>query len=107
MSWLRYKGRSCYGFLCCCCLVQVLSNSFVTSWTIAYQAPLFMPFSRKEYWNGLPFPSPGDLPYPGVEPAPPALATREAPGFLFKMHFFYSTDKLLDANQGNCSSYST
>ena len=84
MSWLRYKGKSCYGFLCCCCLVQVISNSFVTSWTITCQAPLFMPFSRKEYWNGLPFPSPGDLPYAGVEAAPPALASRffttEPPG---------------------------
>ena len=44
---------------------------------IAHQAPLSMEFSRQEYWNGLPFPSPGDLPHPGIEPAslvPPALA---------------------------------
>ena len=41
---------------------------FVIPWTVAYQAPLSMGFSRQEYWNGLPFPSPGDLPYPGIEP---------------------------------------
>ena len=42
-------------------------------WTVAYQAPLFMGFSRQEYWSGLPFPSPGDLPNPGTEPGSPAL----------------------------------
>ena len=41
---------------------------FVTPWTRAHQAPLSMEFSRLEYWSGLPFPSPGDLPYPGIEP---------------------------------------
>ena len=46
---------------------------FVTPWTVAYQAPLSMGFSRQEYWSGLPFPSPGDLPDPGIEPRSPAL----------------------------------
>ena len=46
---------------------------FVTPWTIAYQAPPSMGFSSQEYWSGLPFPSPGDLPYPGIEPWSPAL----------------------------------
>ena len=49
----------------------------VTLWTILYQAPLSMGFSRQEYWRGLPFPSPGDLPDPVIEPAflmSPALA---------------------------------
>ena len=41
---------------------------FATSWTVAYQAPQSMGFSRQEYWSGLPFPSPGDLPNPGIEP---------------------------------------
>ena len=41
---------------------------FVTPWTIAYQAPLSMGFSRQQYWSGLPFPSPGDLPHPGIKP---------------------------------------
>ena len=46
---------------------------FVTPWTVAHQAPLSMGFSRQDYWSGLPFPSPGDLPDPGVEPGSPAL----------------------------------
>ena len=40
---------------------------FATPWTVAYQTPPSMGFSRKEYWNELPFPSPGDLPNPGIE----------------------------------------
>ena len=42
-------------------------------WTVAYQAALSMEFSRQEYWSVLPFPSPGDLPDPGIEPRPPIL----------------------------------
>ena len=50
--------------------VKLLSRVqlFVTPWTVAYQAPLSMGFSRQEYWSGLPLPSPGDLPNPGIEP---------------------------------------
>ena len=48
---------------------------FVTPWTVAYQAPLSMGFSRQQYWSRLPFPSPGDLPDPGIEPGSPALQT--------------------------------
>ena len=55
---------------------SVVSNSFVNSWTTACQAPLSIEFPKQEYWNGLPFPSPGDLPYPGIKPASPALAGR-------------------------------
>ena len=47
---------------------------FATPWTVACQAPLSMGFSRQEYWSGLPFPSPGYLPYPGIKPVSPALA---------------------------------
>ena len=58
--------------------------TLVTPWTVACQAPLSMGFSRQEYWRGLPFPSPGDLPNLGIEPTSPALAgkffTIEAPG---------------------------
>ena len=46
---------------------------FVTPWTAAYQAPLSMEFSRQEYWSGLPFSTPGDLPDPGIEPRSPVL----------------------------------
>ena len=57
---------------------------FATPWTVAYQVPPSMGFSRQEYWSGLPFPSPGDLPDPGIEPESPALQadalTSEPPG---------------------------
>ena len=43
----------------------------VTPWTVAHQSPLSMGFSRQEYWSGLPFPSPGDLPNPGIKPMSP------------------------------------
>ena len=46
---------------------------FVTPWTVAYQVPPSMEFSRQEYWSGLPLPSPGNLPNPGIEPGYPAL----------------------------------
>ena len=50
--------------------VKLLScvRLFATPWTVAYQAPPSMEFSRQEYWSGLPFPSPGDLPDPGIKP---------------------------------------
>ena len=65
----------------CVCIFSclVLSDSLATPWTVALQAPLSMEFSRQEYWSGFPFPPPGDLPDPGVEPASlvsPALAGR-------------------------------
>ena len=60
--WQKNISESC----------QVMSNS-VTSWTIAWQAPLSMEFSRSEYWSGQPFPFPGDLPNPEIEPGSPAL----------------------------------
>ena len=46
---------------------------FATLWTVAYQAPPSVGFSRQEYWIGLPFPCPGDLPDPGIEPGSPTL----------------------------------
>ena len=47
---------------------------FATPWTIAFQVPLSMGFLRQEYWNGWLFPSPGNLPDPGIKPKSPALA---------------------------------
>ena len=67
-------------------LVQSLRcvRLFATPWTVAYQASQSIGFSRQEYWSGLPFPSPGDLPDPGIEPGSPALEsdalTSEPPG---------------------------
>ena len=56
-----------------------LVRVFVTTWTVARQAPLSIGFSRQEHWSGLPFPSPGDLPDPGFEPGPPALQADALP----------------------------
>ena len=57
--------------LSCVCL-------FVTPWTVARQAPLSMGLSRQEYWSGLPCPSPGHLPNPGIEPASPVSPALQA-----------------------------
>ena len=62
-----------------------MSGLFATLRTVAHQALLSMGFSRQEYWNGLPFPPPGDLPNPGIEPASPmspaeGFFTAEPPG---------------------------
>ena len=55
--------------------VKLLSRVqlFATPWTVAYRAPPSMEFCRQEYWSGLPFPSPGDLPDSGIEPGSPAF----------------------------------
>ena len=64
-----------------------MSDASVTPWTVACQASLSVGFPRQEYWSGLPFPPPGNLPDPGVEPASPASSaltgrffTTEPPG---------------------------
>ena len=63
---------------------SVMSNSFVTPWTVARQVPLSMGFPRPEYWSGLPFPSPGNLLDLRIESTSPALVveffTTEPPG---------------------------
>ena len=76
-----------------CASVKLLSRVrlFVIPWTVAYQAPPSMEFSRQEYWHGLPFPSPGDLPNPGIEPRSPTLQAdtlpSESPGkTVFKLY---------------------
>ena len=61
-----YAGRS------------IMSDT-VTPWIVAHQSPLSMGFSRQEYWSGLPFPSSGDLPDPGIEPGSPALQAHSLP----------------------------
>ena len=55
---------------------SLVSDSFATPWTVPHQAPLSMGFPRQEYWSGLPFPPPEDLPDPGIEPVSPTLAGR-------------------------------
>ena len=67
-------------------MLNVLSLShvrlFVTPWTAAYEDPPSMGFSRQKYWSGLPFPSPGDLPDPGIEPESPAWQADALPSKL-------------------------
>ena len=48
-----------------------MSDPFATPWAVTHQTPLFLGFLRQEYWSGLPFPSPGDLPDPGIKPTSP------------------------------------
>ena len=69
-----------YIIICVCC-VLLLSRVrlFVTTWTVAHQAPLFMGFSRHEYWSGLPCPPPGELPIPGIDPRSPTLQMDSLP----------------------------
>ena len=80
----------------------------MTPWTLAYQVPLSMGFSRQEYWSGLPFPSPGDLPNPGIEPGSPASQADALPslGTLVKIDFQFFVVKLLETqnslNLKNC-----
>ena len=57
------------------CLVM---SNFVALWTVAHQAPLSMGFSRQGYWSGLPFPTPGDLPDPRIEPVSPVSPALQA-----------------------------
>ena len=78
---------------------SVMSNSFVTPWTAAHQAPLYVEFSKQEYWRGLPFPPPGDLPNPGIEPmspASPALA-----GWFFTAESALITEVGINRKKGN------
>ena len=83
---LNWSDPSIYlrGFHCCCCLVAKPCPTLCDPMDCSPPAPLFMRFPRQEYWTGLLFPSPGDLPHPGTEPACPTLAggffTTEPPG---------------------------
>ena len=80
-------------FFLCCCLVSQSCWVLATPWTVTCQAPLSMGLPRQEYWSGLPFPSPRDLPHPGIEPESPALAggffTTKSPAKLI-FYFFYN-----------------
>ena len=67
----------------------VVSDSLQLHGLVAHQAPLSMRFSRKEYWSGLPFPSPGDLPHPVVEAMSPALAGLSNQGSPETQHTFH------------------
>ena len=83
-----YTGHTDFMKLLCRAVVQILLlllsyfscvRLFATPWTIAHLAPLSMGFSRQEHWSGLPFPSPWDLPDPGIKPESPALQADSLP----------------------------
>ena len=65
--------------VCVCVLSCSVTSDFVVPWTVAHQTTLFTGFPRQEYWGGLPFPSPGDLLDPGIEPRSPALQAAALP----------------------------
>ena len=78
------------------------SFSFVTPWTVARQAPLSLRFRRQEYWSGLPFPSPGDLPDPRMESRSPAMSgmffiteSPANPNSILRNIFFTQTNKII------------
>ena len=68
--------------------MRVLSGVrfFATPWTVAHQAPLSVKFSRQEYWSGLPFPPPGGLPDPGIEPTSPVSPALAGGFFITEPH---------------------
>ena len=84
LGWMviSFSRRS---FTLVCVSRSVTSGYFETPWAVALQTPLSMGFSRQEYWSGLPLPSPGDLPNPGIESGSPTLQAdslpSEPPGF--------------------------
>ena len=81
MWFLKLLSSIVEKLLYACMHAQSLScvQLFVTPWTVAHQALLSMGFFRQEYWTGLSFPSPGELPNPGIEPASPALQADSLP----------------------------
>ena len=73
------KVGSLFSFCCCCCLVAKSCPTLLIPWTVAHQAPLSIGFPRQEYPSGLPFPSPGDLPDPGIKPLSSAFQVDSLP----------------------------
>ena len=85
-----------------CVLVTQSCPTLVTLWTVAHQASLSMEFSRQEHWSGLPFPSAGDLPNPGIDPESPILHVDSLPselsGKLYYCSFEYFEIMRCDAS---------
>ena len=68
-----YQQGVCVFVCVCVCVCAQSWPTLLTPWTVAFQAPLSVGFPRQEYWSGLPFPSPGDLSDPGIQPGSPTL----------------------------------
>ena len=80
--WVCQREADVYIRIQICVMLSscsVISDFATIPWTVAHQAPLSMGFSRQEYWNGLPFPSPGHLPDPGIEARSPASLADSLP----------------------------
>ena len=83
--WITRKVQKCSTFRLekkeksLSCVWLFVNPSFMNPWTVTYQAPLSMEFFSQECWSGLPFPSPGDLPDPGIEPGSPSLRADTLP----------------------------
>ena len=75
---------------------------FATPWTVAYQAPPSMGFSRQDYWSGLPFPSPGDLPNPGIKPRSPTFQAGTLPSEPENIFFF---NRCIDGSEVKASAW--
>ena len=88
VTWCSYCGKHYGGGG----LVAKSCPTLATQWTVALQAPPSMGFSRQEYWSGLPFPSPGDLPNPGIEPRSPELQADYFPTELLKIEVPYDPE---------------
>ena len=95
VSSLRVPSSQCIVDICMCVCVCARVRTcalsyvqvFAIPWTVDRQIPLSMGFPRQEYWSGLPFPTPGDLPDPGIKPESPASPAL-AGGFFFFFFFF-------------------
>ena len=86
------------------CMEKVLSITLATPWTVACQAPLSMELSRQEYWSVLPFPTPGDLPNPGLKLASLAYPTLAGRFFTLETHLFTRYSNLCaDGSFNRCS----
>ena len=92
----KYEKECIYVCICVCVCVLSHIRHFVTPWTVDHQPPLSIRFSRQEYWSGLPFSPPGDLPNPGNEPKSPAspilaggFFITELPGLIIYVIFIY------------------
>ena len=81
IDWFQVCNLQCVCVCVCVCVCELLSciQLFATLWVVSRQASLSMGFFRQEYWSGLPFPSPGALPSPGIKPGCPALQADSLP----------------------------
>ena len=97
----------------CCCLVTQSCPTLVTTWIVARQAHLSMGFPRREYWSGLPFPPPGNLPDPGIKLSSPALQVDSLPAepsrssINIQIYMYMGLPRWLSGKEAACQSGDT